>query len=71
LASAIREHSKIANEPITGFCDKATSVLEGLRDLQQKLKVRVRDPDTNQAAENTPPLPELIRKGPAKLDDPL
>jgi hypothetical protein len=40
LADAIREHSKIANEHVSGFCNKATSVLEGVRDLQLKLEVK-------------------------------
>jgi hypothetical protein len=38
LARAIREHSKIANEHVATFCEKATSVLEGVRDLQVKLE---------------------------------
>src|SRR5476649_613973 len=38
LAGAIREHSKIANEHVAGFCDKATSVFDGIRDLQQRLE---------------------------------
>src|ERR1700724_3339142 len=39
LAGDIREHSKIANEHVTGFCNEATSVLEGVRDLQMKLEI--------------------------------
>ena len=37
LAIAIREHSKIAGEHVTEFCNKATSVIEGVRDIQAKL----------------------------------
>jgi hypothetical protein len=65
LAIAIREHSKIANEHVSGFCNKATSVLEGVRDLQMKLEVN----GENEAAEDTSPLPSLVRKGPAEFED--
>jgi hypothetical protein len=69
LASAIREHSKIANEHVSGFCSKATSVLEGVRDLQLKLEVNGRDAEENGPAENTSPLPSLVRKGPAEFEE--
>src|ERR1700731_3948472 len=52
LASAIREHSKIANEHVSDFCNKATSVLEGVRDLQQKLEVNKGVVEDNDAAED-------------------
>jgi uncharacterized coiled-coil DUF342 family protein len=68
LASAIREHSKIANEHITEFCDKATSVLEGVRGLQHKLEVNGREPEATAAEADMLPLPTLIKKGPADLD---
>ena len=68
LASAIREHSKIANEHVTGFCNKATSVLEGVRDLQQKLEVNERESETKEVEGDVSPLPSL-RKGPAEFDD--
>src|SRR6202790_3079209 len=57
LASAIREHSKIANEHVSGFCSKATSVLEGVRDLQLKLEVNGSDAEEKKAVEDTSPLP--------------
>jgi hypothetical protein len=69
LASAIREHSKIANEHVSGFCSKATSVLEGVRDLQLKLEVNGSDAEEKKAVEDTSPLPSLIRKGPAEIED--
>ncbi|HEY6254423.1 MAG TPA: hypothetical protein VIY51_01390 [Xanthobacteraceae bacterium] len=69
LASAIRQHSKIANEHVRGFCDTATSVFECVRDLQQKLEVSENEPRTKEAADDASPLPALIRKGPAELDD--
>ena len=37
LANAIREHSKIANEHVTQYCEKATSVFDGIRRLQETL----------------------------------
>jgi hypothetical protein len=69
LASAIREHSKIANEHVSEFCGKATSVLEGVRDLQMKLEVNGSDAEENDATEDTSPLPSLVRKGPAEFED--
>jgi hypothetical protein len=69
LATAIRGHSKIANEHVSGFCDKATSVLEGVRDLQMKLEVNGSNADENDGAENTSPLPSLVRRGPDKFQD--
>jgi hypothetical protein len=70
LAAAIREHSKIANEHVTGFCNKATTILEGVRDLQQKLEVNGSETEGQDAAEDTSPLPSVIRQGPAKFDEP-
>jgi hypothetical protein len=70
LAAAIREHSKIANEHVTGFCSKATAVLEGVRDLQQKLEVNGNGAEGENSVEDMSPLPSLIRKGPAKFDEP-
>jgi hypothetical protein len=69
LAYAIREHSKIANEHVSGFCSKATSVLEGVRDLQLKLEVNGSEAEEREAAEDRSPLPSLIRKGPAEFED--
>ena len=69
LASAIREHSKIANEHVSDFCDKATSVLEGVRDLQLKLDVNKGEVEDYDAAKDAAPLPSLIRKGPAEFED--
>jgi hypothetical protein len=67
LAGAIREHSKIANDHVSGFCSKATSVLEGVRDLQ--LKLEVNQSEGKMADDDTSPLPALVRKGPAQFDD--
>lgn len=71
LATAIREHSKIANEHVSDFCNKATAVLEGVRDLQMKLEVNESEPTNDDAARDTSPVPSLIRKGPAEFDDTL
>jgi hypothetical protein len=70
LASAIREHSKIANEHVSGFCYKATSVLEGVRDLQLKLETDQRGVQENEPEEDSSPLPAVVRKGPADFEDP-
>jgi hypothetical protein len=69
LARAIQEHSKIANEHVSGFCSKATSVLEGVRDLHLKLEVNESDAEEKEAVEDTSPLPSLVRKGPVKFAD--
>jgi hypothetical protein len=69
LANAIREHSKIANEHVAGFCDKATTVLEGVRDLQLKLDRNKAEAEVQEPVEDLPPLPSLIRKGPADFGD--
>jgi hypothetical protein len=69
LATAIREHSRIANEHVSGFCDKATSVLEGVRELHLKLEVNESEAKQDDAAQDALPLPSLIRKGPADFDD--
>jgi hypothetical protein len=68
LASAVREHSKIANEHVSGFCEKATTVFEGVRDLQLKLdqsKASIEE----ERVQDLPPLPSLVRKGPADFGD--
>ena len=68
LSSAIREHSRIAHEHVSEFCSKATSVLEGVRDLQMKLEVNGSEAEGSEAAVHPSPLPSLIRKGPAELE---
>jgi hypothetical protein len=68
LAGAIREHSRIANEHVAGFCDKATSVLEGVRGLQLKLEANGSEMETEASDDEILPLPALIRKGPAQPD---
>jgi hypothetical protein len=37
LAAAVRGHSKIAGEHVESFCGKATTVIEGVRALQDRL----------------------------------
>jgi hypothetical protein len=70
LASAIREHSKIANEHVSGFCHKATSVLEGVRDLQLKLEADRNGAEETEPEEDASPLPALVRMGPAEFEEP-
>ena len=70
LAGAIREHSKIANEHVAGFCDKATAVLEGVRDLQIKLDDNPPVAPADEVEADASQVPSLIRRGPAKLEDP-
>jgi hypothetical protein len=68
LATAIREHSKIANEHVSGFCEKATTVFEGVRDLHLKLDQNKTGVEEDQV-QDLPPLPSLVRKGPADFGD--
>jgi hypothetical protein len=56
LASAVREHSKVAGDHVTEFCNKATTVLEVVRDLQDKVMVNGRA-DEQPEAEGAPPPP--------------
>ena len=69
LANAIREHGQIANEHVSGFCNKATSVLEGVRELHLKLEIHESEAKEDDAAQDMLPSPSLIRKGPAEFDD--
>ena len=70
LASAIQEHSKIANQHVSGFCNRATAVLQGVRDLHLKLEGYESEAEENEVEEESLPLPSLIGKGPAKFDYP-
>jgi uncharacterized coiled-coil DUF342 family protein len=70
LANAIREHSKIANEHVTQFCEKATSVFDGIRRLQQTLEVDEPNSEIETADQEILPMPVFLKNGPAKLNDP-
>jgi hypothetical protein len=37
LAAAMREHSRIASEHVGDFCTRATTVIGGMRELQERL----------------------------------
>ena len=69
LATAIREHSKIANEHVIGFCSKATSVFEGVRDLQRKLETDGSAAEIERVEEEILPVPVFLKNGPAGVDD--
>ncbi len=77
LASAIRQHTEIASEQVAGFCDRATSVFEGVVELQQKLVLNGRSPATNghkapveeENYDGPLELPEFMKKGPAGPGD--
>jgi hypothetical protein len=70
LADAIRAHSKIANEHVSGFCDKATSVFEGVRDLQSKLEKNGRGAKEETVEDEILPVPVFLKSGPARFNDP-
>jgi hypothetical protein len=69
LANAIKEHSKIAHEHITKYCDNATAVLEGVRDLQAKLEASERKTETQQLRDDRSIVPAFFRQGPAEDED--
>ena len=69
LASAIREHSKIANEHVAIFCEKATSVFDGIRDLQLKLEADQNGPSESEIKEEVLQVPVFLQNGPAVFDD--
>jgi hypothetical protein len=70
LASAIREHSKIANEHVTQFCEKATSVFDGIRDLQRKLEGDQGEPSGSEIKNEILQVPVFLQNGPAVFDQP-
>jgi hypothetical protein len=69
LAGAIREHSKIANEHVSDFCNKATSVLEGVRDLQLKLEGNHSEAEVVKAEDGILPVPRFLRNGAGEFED--
>ena len=70
LANAIREHSKIANEHVTQFCEKATSVFDGIRHLQRTLEGDDRgDSSESEIKEEVLQVPIFLQNGPALSDD--
>ena len=82
LANAIRQPTEIASEQVAGFCNRATSVFEGVVELQQKLALTghaLARANGHEAAAKAKPedegtpldLPEFMKKGPAELGDKL
>jgi hypothetical protein len=70
LANAIREHSKIANEHVAQFCEKATSVFDGIRHLQQRLVTNERKGEGETTDEEILPMPVFLKNGPATFEEP-
>ena len=66
LADTIREQTRVASAQVAGFCDKATSVLEGVKELQDKLLVDVRRPEMTENEDDTSPVPAFMLKGPSE-----
>lgn len=67
LATAIREHSKVASVHVSDFCNKATTMMEGIRDLQNRLLACHGGAEAEEAEDDK--LPKVIRQGPANNDD--
>lgn len=66
LAEAIRGHSKVAHEHISTFCDKATSMLDGIRTLQHGIGNLAPEPKAPQIPED---IPAFLKSEPAILQD--
>ena len=69
LAEAIRHHTEIASGHVESFCKTATSVFEGVIELQEKLLVKGREPATEEADDETLALPDFMKKRPFGADD--
>jgi hypothetical protein len=63
LATAIREHGKVASVHVIDFCTKATIVTEGVRDLQDRLLAGRAEPEPEETEDDKSPLPKVIRGG--------
>lgn len=66
LAEAIRGHSKIAHEQVMVFCDKAASMLDGIRNLQGRLESAEQE---HGIRKNHDDIPAFLKQGPADFDD--
>ena len=66
LAEAIRGHSKIAHQQVAVFCDRATSVLDGIRDLPGRLAKTECGPEIRQIQQD---IPTFLKEGPANFED--
>jgi hypothetical protein len=71
LADSIRSHTKATRDRVSDFCDKATSIVEGVRELQEKLRPGEPGSQQEQTAEIELPLPKAARQGLGNGHDPL
>jgi hypothetical protein len=69
LANAVRQHTEIASGHVESFCSKATSVFEGVIELQEKLLVNGHRVEAEETDDGTLSLPQFMKKGPANPDD--
>jgi hypothetical protein len=67
LATAIREHGKVASVHVSDFCNKATIVMEGIRDLQDRFLAGRRDAGAEETEDDK--LSTGIGRGPADSND--
>jgi hypothetical protein len=63
LATAIREHSKVASVHVSDFCNTATTVMESIRDLQHRFLGGRREAGAEETEDDK--LPRGIGRGPA------
>jgi hypothetical protein len=68
LAIAIREHSKVASAHVTEFCNRATTVIEGVHDLQDRLFAGQREAEAEQTEGRKSQVPKVVKSGPAEGD---
>jgi methyl-accepting chemotaxis protein len=66
LAEAIKSHSKVAHQQVAIFCDKATSVLEGIRTLQEGLAGPAQEAEVAATSDD---IPRFLSEGPADCED--
>ena len=69
LAGAIREHTEIANQHVEDFCSKATSVFEGIVELQARLRLNASEPEAEKAEDEILPVPEFLSARPAEISE--
>lgn len=64
LADSIRSYTKATSDRVFDFCDKTTSIVEGVRELHDKLRAGERPLQKEGIAENELSLAKVARKAP-------
>jgi hypothetical protein len=69
LADAIRHHTEIVGEQVESFCARATSVFEGIVEIQEKLGANRHKPDAERAEGENLPVPEFLTRRPDEISE--